>query len=64
MRVQCLRCGHFNVLAPEMLSLGSLSDHPKRRFVKRLRFRECGSQSVLATRNPQQTPIASPITKR
>jgi hypothetical protein len=33
-------------------------------FVKRLRCRECGSQSVLATRKPPQPPIASPITKR
>jgi hypothetical protein len=57
-RVQCLRCGHFNVLTPEMLSLLAVSPTtPIAAFVKRLRCRECGSQSVLATRKPPQPPI-------
>ena len=52
-RVQCLRCGHFNVLTPEMLSRLAVSPTtPIATFVKRLRCRECGSQSVLATRKP------------
>ena len=64
-RVQCLQCGHFSVLIPEMLSRLAVSPTtPIAAFVNRLRCRECGSQSVLATRNPPQPPIASPLAKR
>jgi ribosomal protein S27AE len=64
-RVQCLRCGHFSVLTPDTLShLAIAPDTPIAAFVKRLRCRKCGSQSVLATRRPPQQPIAVPITKR
>ena len=32
-RVQCLQCGHFNVLTPvDAIAIGSLSDQPDRRF--------------------------------
>ena len=64
-RVQCLRCGHFNVLTAEMLSrLAVSSTTPIAASVKRHRRREYRSSSVLATRKPPQPPIASPITKR
>jgi hypothetical protein len=63
-RVQCLRCGHFCVLTPDMLSrLAIAPNTPIAAFVKRLRCRKCGSQSVLATRKPRQPPIVVPITK-
>ena len=52
-RVQCLRCGHFNVLTPEMPSRLAVSPTtPIAAFVKRLYSGDCGSQSVLATRKP------------
>jgi hypothetical protein len=61
-RVQCLQCGHFSVFIPELLSrLAVTPTTPIAAFVKRLRCRECGSQSVLATRKPPQPPIASQI---
>jgi ribosomal protein S27AE len=64
-RVQCLRCGHFSVLTPDMLSRFAIAPNtPIAAFVKRLRCRKCGSQSVLATRATPQQPIAAPITKR
>ena len=64
-RVHCLRCGHFNVLTPEMLSWLAVSPNtPIAAFVKRLRCRKCGSQSVLATRKPSRQPVTAPITKR
>ena len=63
-RVQCLQCGHFSVLSPDMLSrLAIAHNTPIAAFVKRLRCRKCGSQSVLATRKPPQQQ-AVPITKR
>ena len=62
-RVQCLRCGHFGVLTPNVLSRLAIGPNtPIAAFVKRLRCRKCGSQSVLATRNeatgptPQEQP--------
>jgi hypothetical protein len=60
-RVQCLRCGHFNVLTAEMLSRLAVGPKtPIAAFVKRLRCRKCGSQSVLATRiRPKQSQRAS-----
>jgi ribosomal protein S27AE len=58
-RVQCLRCGHFSVLTPDVLSrLAIAPNSPIAAFVKRLRCRKCGSQSVLATRKPPQQSIA------
>ena len=64
-RVQCLRCGHFNVLTPDMLSrLAIAPNTPIAAFVKRLRCRKCGSQSVLATRKSSRQPVAAAITKR
>jgi hypothetical protein len=50
-RVQCLRCGHFSVLTPDMVSHLAIGPNtPIAAFVKRLRCHKCGSQSVLATR--------------
>jgi hypothetical protein len=50
-RVQCLRCGHFSVLTADvLLRLAIAPNTPIAAFVKRLRCRKCGSQSVLATR--------------
>ena len=47
-RVQCLRCGHFNVLTPDMLSRLAIAPNiPIVAFVKHLRCRKCGSRSVL-----------------
>ena len=64
-RVQYLRCGHFNVLTPDMLSrLAIAPNTPIVAFVKRLRCCKCGIQSVLATRKPSRQPVAAPITKR
>ena len=52
--VECLKCGHIGVLTPEALSRCSIQPHtPIAAFVKRLRCRRCGSQSVLATRKPR-----------
>jgi ribosomal protein S27AE len=54
-RLQCLRCGHFSVLTAHMLSHLAISPNtPIAAFVKRLRCRKCGNQSVLATRNPRR----------
>jgi hypothetical protein len=60
-RVQCLRCGHFSVLTPDMLSRLAIGPNtPIAAFVKRLRCRKCGSQSVLATRiRPKQSQKSS-----
>ena len=56
-RVQCLRCGHVGVLTAETLSrLAITPSTPIAAFVKRLRCRRCGSQSVLATRKPANRP--------
>jgi ribosomal protein L37E len=56
--VQCLRCGHFSVLTPDMLSrLAIAPNTPIAAFVKRLRCRRCGSQSVLATRKPHSSKL-------
>jgi ribosomal protein S27AE len=53
-RVQCLRCGHFGVLIAETLSrLAIAPTIPIAAFVKRLRCRRCGSQSVLETGKPR-----------
>ena len=55
--VQCLRCGHVGVLTVETLSrLAIAPSTPIAAFVKRLRCRRCGSQSVRATR--QACPTA------
>jgi hypothetical protein len=52
--VECLTCGHIGVLTREALSRFSIAPNtPIAAFVKRLRCRRCGSQSVLATRKPQ-----------
>jgi DNA-directed RNA polymerase subunit RPC12/RpoP len=52
-RVQCLRCGHFNVLAPDVLARLAIGPNtPIAAFVRRLSCRKCGSKSVLATRKP------------
>ena len=51
--VQCLRCGHSGVLTAETLSrLAMAPSAPIASFIKRLRCRRCGSQSVGATRKP------------
>jgi len=56
-RVQCLRCGHVGVLTAGTLSrLAITPSTPIAAFVKRLRCRRCGSQSVLATRKPANRP--------
>ncbi len=52
-RVQRLRCGHVGLLTAKMLSRKAITPStPIAAFVKRLRCRRCGSQSVLATRSP------------
>jgi hypothetical protein len=52
--VECLTCGHIGVLTLEALSHFSIQPNtPVAAFVKRLRCRRCGSQSVLATRKPR-----------
>jgi hypothetical protein len=49
--VECLKCGHVGFLSPKVLSrVGLTPSTPIVAFVKRLRCRRCGSQSVLATR--------------
>ena len=49
-RIQCLQCGHFSVLTPDMQSrLAIAPNTPIAAFAKRLSCRKCG-QSVLATR--------------
>ena len=51
--VTCLRCGHVGALTGEALAKFSVAPStPIAAFVKRLRCRRCGSQSVLATRRP------------
>jgi ribosomal protein L37E len=56
-QVQCLRCGHVGLLTAETLSrLAIAPSTPIAAFVKRLRCRRCGSQSVLATRKPAPRP--------
>jgi hypothetical protein len=55
--IECLHCGHVGVLTREMLSrLAITPQTPIAAFVKRLRCRKCGSQSVLATRKPTPRP--------
>jgi hypothetical protein len=52
--VECLSCGHTGILTREALSRFSIGPNtPIAAFVKRLRCRRCGSQSVLATRKPR-----------
>jgi hypothetical protein len=52
--VECLTCGHTGVPTREALSRFSVGPNtPIAAFVKRLRCRRCGSQSVLATRKPR-----------
>ena len=49
--VECLKCGHVGFLSLKALSRAGLTPStPIVAFVKRLRCRRCGSQSVLATR--------------
>jgi hypothetical protein len=49
--VKCLRCGHQGVLRESDLpSYGEEPDAPIAAFVKRLKCRQCGSQSVQAFR--------------
>ena len=49
--VECLKCGHVGFLSPKTLSRAGLKPStPVAAFVKRLRCRRCGSQSVLAVR--------------
>ena len=51
--VQCLRCRHVGVLSRETLARLAISPNtPIASFIKRLRCRKCGSQSVLASRTP------------
>jgi phage FluMu protein Com len=54
-RVECLRCRHIGSLTePELVRRGIKPDAPIVSFVKRLRCRKCGSQSVRVERLPQQ----------
>jgi ribosomal protein S27E len=49
--VECLRCGHRGMLREADLSrYGERSDTPIAAFIKRLKCRKCGSQSVRAFR--------------
>jgi hypothetical protein len=55
--VECLRCRHVGLLTRETLArLAIAPNAPIATFVKRLRCRKCGSQSVLATRKPAARP--------
>jgi phage FluMu protein Com len=50
-KVQCLRCRHVGRITDVELSRrGIKRDAPIASFIKRLRCRKCGSQSVRATR--------------
>jgi hypothetical protein len=50
-RVECLRCRHVGRLTePELVRRGIKPGAPIVSFVKRLRCRKCGSQSVRAER--------------
>jgi phage FluMu protein Com len=52
-RVQCLRCRHVGIVTEsELRRRGIKPEAPIASFVKRLRCRKCGSQSVLARREP------------
>jgi hypothetical protein len=60
LRLQCLRCGHFATLSPEVRSRLAIGPNtPIAAFVKRLRCPRCGSQNVLATRKPARPQKAS-----
>jgi hypothetical protein len=49
--VECLRCRHVGHIADaELLRRGIKAGAPIASFIKRLRCRKCGSQSVVATR--------------
>jgi hypothetical protein len=45
--VECLKCGHVGFLVPKHCRVRAFT--PIAAFIKRLRCRRCGSQSVLAT---------------
>jgi phage FluMu protein Com len=50
-KVECLRCRHVGQITDVELSRrGIKRDAPIVSFIKRLRCRKCGSQSVRATR--------------
>jgi Zn finger protein HypA/HybF involved in hydrogenase expression len=55
--VECLHCGHRDVLTREALSRVAIAfETPVAAFIKRLRCPKCGSQSVRATRKPMRRP--------
>jgi phage FluMu protein Com len=50
-KVECLRCRHVGrLMEAELARRGIKADAPIASFIKRLRCRKCGSQSVRATR--------------
>ena len=54
-RVECLHCRHVGSLAePDLIRRGVKPDAPIVSFLKRLRCRKCGSQSVRVERLVQQ----------
>ena len=54
-RVECLRCRHVGSLTePELIRRGIKPNAPIVSFLKRLRCRKCGSQSVRVERLPHQ----------
>ena len=49
--VECLRCGHRGLLREtDLPRFGEKPDAPIAAFIKRLKCRQCGSQSVRAFR--------------
>jgi hypothetical protein len=57
--VRCLSCRHQAVLTEsDLVRFGVKRGAPIAQFVKRLRCRECGSASVMATRLQSKTAVA------
>ena len=54
-KVECLRCRHIGRIAErELIRRGIKPNAPIASFIKRLRCRKCGSQSVRAERLAQR----------
>lgn len=57
--VKCLSCRHKAVLTErDLVRFGVKRGAPIAQFVKRLRCRQCGSASVMATRSQSKTAVA------
>jgi phage FluMu protein Com len=53
-KVECLRCRHIGRIAERELIRRGIETAPIASFIKRLRCRKCGSQSVRAERLTQR----------